>query len=131
MTTPHEETWRDLATRLEGQRWQSMLDGDVGMLASLLSADVVYVHSSGRSDDREGYLGKLRDGVFVYHAADSRLDQVTALGGDAFLASGTVRMEATVGGSRKQLQSIFLVVWRHEADAWRLVAHQTTLLPPA
>jgi hypothetical protein len=120
---------RALATQLELQRWKLMLDGDIDASTHLLSDTVRYIHSSGLVDDKASFLQKFRTGVFVYHSATPQIEQVTALGSDAFIASGTITMEATVAGEHKHMHSIFSVVWRRESGSWRLISLQTTLAP--
>jgi hypothetical protein len=129
MMTDAQNDKRTLATQLEQYRWKMMLDGDFDTTADLLSDAVRYIHSSGLQDDKASYMQKFRAGVFVYHSATSQIEQVTELGADAFIATGTVMIEATVVGTRKHMHSVFSVVWRCEDGDWLLVALQTTLLP--
>lgn len=118
-----------LATELENGRLGLMIDTDVNKFAGLLSEDVVYVHSSGFTDDKTSYLKKFRDGAFIYHSAILQLEKVCALGENGFMATGSLQMDATVGGVLKHLHTLLLVVWRKESGTWRLLGHQTTSLP--
>ncbi|WP_297845833.1 nuclear transport factor 2 family protein [Pseudomonas sp.] len=118
-----------LATALEDNRFRLMIDADVDQFQNLLSEDVIYVHSSGFTDDKTSYMEKFRNAAFVYHSTEQLIDHVSALGNDAFMATGSVRMDATVGGVLKHLHTQFLVVWRKESGTWRLIGHQTTSLP--
>lgn len=119
----------NLANELENGRLGLMIDADVNKFAGLLSEDVVYVHSSGFTDDKASYLKKFRDGAFIYHSAVLQLEKVSALGENGFMATGSVQMDATVGGVLKHLHTLLLVVWRKESGTWRLLGHQTTSLP--
>lgn len=119
----------NLANELENGRLGLMIDADVNNFAGLLSEDVVYVHSSGFTDDKASYLKKFRDGAFIYHSAVLQLEKVSALGQNGFMATGSVQMDATVGGVLKHLHTLLLVVWRKESGTWRLLGHQTTSLP--
>ncbi|WP_312437230.1 nuclear transport factor 2 family protein [Janthinobacterium sp.] len=118
-----------LVEKLERQRWDLMLAADVEGSAALLSDDAVYIHSSGLRDDKASFINKFRDGVFVYHMAKPELDTVSALGDNGLFGSGTVRMQATVGGVIRNMHSMFSVVWRLENDVWRLLLIQTTAIP--
>lgn len=118
-----------LATELENRRLGLMIDADVNAFAQLLSDEVIYVHSSGFADDKISYVKKFREGVFIYHRGVSQLKTVSALGDDGFMATGTVQIDATVGGELRQIRALFLVVWRKESGTWRLLGHQTTSLP--
>ena len=119
----------DLAQQLETQRWQLLLDANAQGLSDLMSHDLQFVHSSGLKDGKKQYLDAIETGTVIYRSADSRIEAVVPLGDQAFIAHGVVKMEATVRGTERGLHSIFMVVWRREQDAWRLVARQTTLLP--
>ncbi|MFL9992535.1 nuclear transport factor 2 family protein [Paraburkholderia sediminicola] len=118
----------DLARKLEDTRWQRLLNADVGALTDLLSDELNFVHSSGLKDDKTTYLDAVRTGTVIYRNANSRIETVVPLGDQSFVASGVLKMEATVRGTERNIQSFFMVVWRREQETWRLVAHQTTLL---
>jgi hypothetical protein len=118
-----------LARKLEDTRWQLLLNADATALTDLLSDDLQFVHSSGLKDDKTNYLDAVRAGAVIYRSANSRIETVVPLGNESFVASGSLKMEATVRGTERSLHSLFMVVWRREQETWRLVAHQTTLLP--
>lgn len=122
----------DTVLHWEQLRRAAMLAGDSAALETLLSPDIVYVHSTGTRDTRSSYLHKIREGTMRYlHLNWSDL-QVQLLP-DVALVNG--RMDATVlkDGQEKPLHSIFLTVWTAQpsdgGSAWRLCAHQGTLLP--
>ena len=119
----------DLAHELEDKRWQLLLRGDAEAIADLVSDDLQFVHSSGLKDDKKQYLDAIRTGAVIYRSADSRIATVVPLGDQSFIAGGAVEMTATVRGTDRSLHSLFMVVWRREQEAWRLVAHQTTSVP--
>ncbi len=119
----------ELANALEAKRWELMLEGDTQGLAGLISDDLLYVHSSGLKDGKQQYLDAIQARAVIYHSAEYRIEAVVPLADQALIANGIVKIEATVHGTQKSLHSIFMVVWRCEQGIWRLVAHQTTLLP--
>jgi hypothetical protein len=120
----------ELATSLEQRRAAAMVSGDIDDFAVMLSPDLTYVHSSGLYDSRESLLQKLRDGTILYRRAEATVESAIALGADAFMARGTLELDARVGAAERQMRSIYLVIWLREGDAWRLVGHQTTSRPP-
>jgi len=119
----------DLAHELENKRWQLLLRGDAEALTDLVSDDLQFVHSSGLRDGKQQYLDAVRTGAVIYRSEESRIETVVPLGDQSFIASGAVKMTATVRGTERNLHSLFMVVWRREQETWRLVAHQTTLVP--
>ena len=119
----------DLAHELENTRWQLLPRGDAEALTDLVSDDLQFVHSSGLRDGKKQYLDAVRTGAVIYRSAESRIETVVPLGDQSFIASGAVKMTATVRGTERNLHSLFMVVWRREQETWRLVAHQTTSVP--
>lgn len=130
MTTNTLVNVMELATSLEQRRAAAMVSGDIDDFAVMLSHNLSYVHSSGLYDSRESLLQKLRDGTILYRRAEATVESATALGANAFMARGTLELDARVGAAERQMRSIYLVVWLRESDAWRLVGHQTTSRPP-
>jgi Domain of unknown function (DUF4440) len=120
---------KQLADMLEGRRRDRMLAGDADGMDDLLDPEVHYAHSSGFSDTKESFVKKFRDGLFVYKSIESDLTTLVALGERAFLGHGVVHMEAIVAGHTREFTAMLLVVWRDIGHGWKLVAHQTTLLP--
>jgi hypothetical protein len=52
--------------RLEDRRFQAMIDSNFDTLDKLLGDDVIYTHSSGRSDTRAEYIALCKKGIFKY-----------------------------------------------------------------
>jgi hypothetical protein len=119
----------EIAHELEAARWDFMLRAKAEPLAELLSDDLKYVHSSGILDGKQEYLDTIRLGTVIYRSAESRIESVIPVGQDGMIINGVLKMEASIRGFPRSLNSRFVVVWRREAGAWKLVAHQTTLLP--
>src|ERR1700761_6788351 len=92
-----------LARKLEDTRWQLLLNADVDALTDLISDDLQFVHSSGLKDDKTAYLDAVRAGAVIYRSANSRIETVIPLGDESFIASGVVKMEATVRGTERSL----------------------------
>ncbi len=117
------------ANQLEGARWAFMLRGDATALAELLSEDLRYVHSSGVLDGKKEHLETIISRSVIYKSAESRIESVIPVGQDGLIINGVIKMEATIQGTPRSMHSRFVVVWRREAGSWKLVAHQTTLMP--
>jgi hypothetical protein len=119
----------ETARELESKRGALMTSGDADGLAEILSTDLYYAHSSGLLDDKQSFLAKFRNGVFVYHKVEARVEAAVSLGSDALQANGVLQLEVALNGVERRIQSVYLVVWRREEGMWCLVGHQTTLLP--
>jgi hypothetical protein len=116
--------------QLEDERYQAMIDGDVGTLDRLLSPRLSYTHSNGDRDSKESYLRKVRDGYFDYRSVSHPVDRVEVLAGAA-LVIGEMHASAVVGGRDAKIDSSALAVWAEDGGAWTLIAYQPTPLRPA
>lgn len=109
----------------DDQRRVAMLAADTPRLARLMSEAMVYVHSSGASDDRASYLDKLACGLLRYEAVAFTEKRIQLLG-DVGLVHA--RMDAMVlrNGKRQAVASRTLAVWLHADGEWRLQALQAS-----
>jgi len=116
----------DEVLALEERRRQALLAGDWDAVAALLSEALVYVHSTGASDDRASYLRKLREGQIRYRQLAFEGLRVGG-GPDLALVHGGMRAEVLKPEGVKAVASRYLVVWAREPDGrTRLLAHQGT-----
>src|SRR4051794_4147756 len=104
--TNNKSDLMSLVRALEGQRATAMLEGDADALGYLLDEEVFYAHSSGLTDTRDSFLAKFRLGVFNYTRVESRIDSVVPLGPDAFLAHGSVAIDAVVSGQERAIRAL-------------------------
>ncbi len=116
---------------LEERRRQALLSSDLNTLQSLLSDNLIYMHSTGVCDHKDSYLAKLANGSLKYLKLNFGEMQVQELKNAAVV---TGRMSATISkdGQQKEVASLFMTVWACGTDgAWRLHAHQGTPVPTA
>lgn len=99
---------------------------DIARLDGLLDDDLVYVHSTGRVDDRTSYLGYVEAGPqflgFDFAGPAPRIS------GDTAVFSGTLclTLRRTPGELPVTSDLLATQVWRREAGRWRLSVAQTT-----
>lgn len=116
---------------LEERRRQALLSSDLNTLQSLLSDNLIYMHSTGVCDHKDNYLAKLANGSLKYLKLNFGEMHVQELMNAAVV---TGRMSATISkdGQQKEVASLFMTVWACGTDgAWRLQAHQGTPVPTA
>ncbi|MEV6419219.1 nuclear transport factor 2 family protein [Streptomyces sp. NPDC051662] len=118
-----------LASDLEARRAALLVSGDADALAGLLSEELYYAHSTGLLDDKQSFIEKFRDGAFVFRSVDARVESARGLGESAFQAAGVLELLVLVDGVERRIVAVYLVVWRQEEGAWRLVGHQATTAP--
>ncbi len=102
-----------------------MIAADITVLGSLLSDELIWIHSSGKSDSKSAFLASIGSGAVVYGALDVADVSVSAHG-NVFLCHGTLHGTASRNGVEKNLNSRFLSVWKHHEGAFELLAWQST-----
>ena len=88
MKTMTDHNFAGLAAELETAKWNLMLTGDTAGLASILSDELYYVHSSGVQDNKKTYLEKVGNRTFIYRRLDNRTGPMPSLGENAFSVHG-------------------------------------------
>ncbi len=131
---PHAETSPADAERAvretHARRFALMVEGDTAALAGLLAEDLVYVHSSGAAESKAEFLEAIASGRMRYRAIADREAAVRTYG-DAALVGGLVDVQVTVGGQDAAPTLRYLAAYARQDGAWRLVAWQSTRVPPA
>jgi ketosteroid isomerase-like protein len=125
--TAHAEVAEQIRA-LEARRYQAMTDGDVGTLAGLFSADLVYTHSDATSDSKQSYLDRLASGYFKYGPI-SHPETSIVVHGDCVVVIGDMRGDVQIGGHPRVLNNASLAVWVREHESWVLLAYQPTKYP--
>jgi ketosteroid isomerase-like protein len=111
-------------------RFALMVAGDTAALAAVLADDLVYVHSSGAAETKAEFLAAISSGRMRYRAITDRETAVRTYG-DVALVGGLVDVQVTVGGQDAAPTLRYLAVYARQGGAWRLVAWQSTRVPPA
>ena len=115
-------------SELEAKRYRAMTDADVGTLAGLFAADLVYTHSDASADGKQSYLDKLSSGHFDYGVLEHPESSIVVRG-DCAIVIGDMRGEVKIGGRMRVLNSRSLAVWVRENGDWVLLAFQPTKYP--
>lgn len=115
---------------LEERRCLALKDGDSAGLGALLHPDFVYVHASGRTEDRAEYLNAIATESTTYGDFTHRELAITMLG-DCALMGGVLSHSKTAGGNSRDLLFRFTAAWAaHTPGEWRLLRwHNTKIVP--
>jgi ketosteroid isomerase-like protein len=125
--TPADDVAKQISA-LEDRRYQAMTDGDVGTLAELFAADLVYSHSDASTDSKQSYLDKLASGYFDYGPLEHP-EAGVLVHGDCAVVLHDMRGEVLVEGTTRVLNSKALAVWVKDGERWLLLAFQPTKYP--
>ncbi len=116
-----EELLRDA----DGRRRAAMVEGDVGALEGLLAAELIWTHSSGRTDGKESFIDKIAEKAVEYLSLEVADDVVRAVG-DAVIHQGMLHGRVRTDSGERALRNRFLSVWRRSGDGLQLLAWQST-----
>lgn len=114
----------------DARRTAAMVAGDLDTLRELIADDCRYVHSTGVSDTKDGYLASIESGSLAYTWIRTA-EHILLAAGDAVLVQHEMRAELVRDGVPKPYRSRAVAVWRTTPDGPRLVYFQATGLPPA
>ncbi len=111
----------------ERKRQEAMRCADISALERLLHDDLIYVHSSGRFENKPDHLAAISGARVVYH--DFALcDVVLEMVNDgAVLSRGHVAINLTFDRQPKVLNIAFMSIWALGRDQqWQLRTWQST-----
>ena len=114
---------------MEDRLYAAMLYKDVKMLRSLLHDQLTYVHSSGTTDTKASYIAGLETGLWDYRCI-RRSKQTIKVQGSLALVFNRISMNIAAGGHIVCMENRDLAVWINEANIWRLIAVQSSAIPP-
>ncbi|SDY35560.1 protein of unknown function [Variovorax sp. YR266] len=118
---------RNLVAECSAARMKALMDGDIECLSALLADGLRYVHATGVSHDRAGYLQFVRERLkFLDVHLESRVIKVF---GACAVVTGRLCQRIVRAGESEPvtLSSWAIEVWEH-TDGWRLVDFQSTRL---
>jgi len=120
MTQPDERL-----LQADSARRAAMIDADTDALSHHLADELVWTHSSGRTEDKDTVLANIGAGTARYLAL--RVEDIsTTQHGDIFLYHGTLHGRVKRNGIERELHNKFLSVWRIADERFQMLALQST-----
>ncbi|WP_339810873.1 beta-propeller fold lactonase family protein [uncultured Imperialibacter sp.] len=107
---------------------QTMTDPDSDVLASLVSDDLEYVHSSGTVRDKQGFIDEFVKRWTNFSKVDI-LNQTIKISGDNAIVRHRLVADANNPGYPSKVDIIILMVWRKEGGKWKMLARQAAKIP--
>lgn len=116
---------------LEAMRTRALVERDHATLAALLADDLVYTHSSGLVQDKQGFLEHAA-GSLRWLAIEWRGQYVQCYDTLAVLSGYMLTtMQPAAPVAPVSVDAHVLQVWRRERASWTMLAFQATRLPAA
>lgn len=102
-------------------RKRAMVALDVAALGALLDDGLLYMHSSGVTDDKSSYLDGVRGKVWEYKTIRTEDERIT-LRGDTATVFCRMMISLLVKGEPRTVDSNALLVWTRASGDWRLLS---------
>ena len=115
--------------QLESRRFRAMIDGDTGALAGILADELIYTHSSGRTDTKAQFIASLQSGELKYETINTD-DVKVRIYGAAAVVTGQASIKLKSKGQELDLQLRYTDVFVKHGRAWQMVAWQSTRIAP-
>ena len=114
---------------LEAARFSAMKEGNLDALDAILDDNLIYVHSSGRIDNKAEYLETLRQGAIHYEAIEVKRDRHRIGKDSAVLVQSVIAtMRIGIGSELITRDIVLMSVWRcNSTGRWTLGAMQSTV----
>lgn len=112
----------------EKKRVAYLVRGDWTSLERMLADDLVYVHSDGRLENKEEFLGSLRGGTLRYHRIDHE-DETVRLHDNTAVITAKYWVESTAHGQEFKVRLQVTLVYVFRDSRWQLFSWQSLRLP--
>jgi len=121
----------DQAVRETEKAWAAAaVKGDLAELEKVLANDLVYTHSSARTENKAQFIDALRTGATKYESIDYDEMNVRVYGDTAVL-NAVARVKVTPRGQSTNSMNLRLLhVFHKNQGRWQMVAHQSTRITP-
>ena len=116
---------------LERQRFEALVKKDYAFLEKVFADDLLYVHSSGKSDSKVTYINSIKEGKSLYDKID--VEEITVRpynNQKTAVVNGVINIAQTpVGGKTNMLHLRYTVVYiKNKGKGWQLVTWQSLKL---
>ncbi|MBV9220664.1 MAG: nuclear transport factor 2 family protein [Methylobacteriaceae bacterium] len=118
----------DEALKAEDARYAAQTSGDFAALEKLFGDDLVYVHSSGRVDNKASYIEVQKSKSIVYRAM-RRSNVAVRIYGCIAIISGTGNFDVTGNGKDSSVELLFQSIWAKREAGVQFVSWESTPAP--
>jgi ketosteroid isomerase-like protein len=112
---------------LDKKRMSAMAEKDVATLNAVIADDLIYTHSSARTDTKQTLIGAMQSGATVYTSVVPSGVVAQDLG-DSVVLTGVAAISVTSGGKPNSFRVRFTDVYAKRPSGWQMVTWQSTRL---
>jgi ketosteroid isomerase-like protein len=115
--------------KLEQERVDAVLKGDLATLERIFADDLVYTHSSARVETKQQFLEALKSGATKYEAL-KHSDLKAQVYGDTVVLRGKSDVKVSANGQPPVSFPLrFIIVYVKANGRWQMTTWQSTRLP--
>jgi uncharacterized protein (TIGR02246 family) len=123
------ETAEQAVKSVERTWSKALVTNDVATLERVMSDDLTYGHSSGKTDTKRTYIERIQSGAQKYISFDYDPGLSVRIYGDTALLNAVANVRSMTDGKENSLHMRFLHVYVKKNGHWQLTAHQSARLP--
>jgi hypothetical protein len=112
---------------LDKKRMTAMAEKDVDTLNQVIADDLIYTHSSARTDTKQTLIGAMQSGSTVYTSVVPS-DVVAQDLGDSVVLTGVAAISVISNGKPNSFRVRFTDVYAKRPSGWQMVTWQSTRL---
>lgn len=112
---------------LDKQRMTAMAEKDIATLNKVIADDLIYTHSSARTDTKQTLIGAMQSGSTVYSSLVPSAVVAQDLG-DSVVLTGVAAISVVSGGKPNSFRVRFTDVYAKRPAGWQMVTWQSTRL---
>lgn len=106
-------------------RRKAMIALDVKALDAILDDGLIYMHSSGVTDDKAAYLKGVGSKLWEYKSIRTEDERLT-IRGDTATVFCHMMIDLLSNGETKKVDSNALLVWTKASGSWKLLSVQSS-----
>lgn len=111
---------------LERDRFRAMVDGDVPLLAQLLSDNASFVHTNGKRETKQQFIDAISAGHRRYRQIEVQSQDVLPVGSETCVVTGRALFEMEAMNGALLYPIAYTAIQAQEGGQWRLVAWHAT-----
>lgn len=116
-----------LVEQLERQRFEAQVKKDMPFLEKIFADDLIYIHGSGKQDNKTTYLQSIKDGKSVYDKIDVEEIKVRIYGKKTVAVVNGIIIISNANAAPNRLR--YLVVYsKNGKNGWQLNSWQALKL---
>lgn len=112
----------------EQMRFDAMVKKDTVALRSMLSDDLIYIHSNSLQESKKEHIAAIGTGSIDYQSMQ-RVSVQVRLFGKVAVTNGNVRVKGLLNQTNFEVNLAYTAIYKKKKKSWQLVNWQSTRIP--